>query len=228
MNAHELSESKRDTSSRTVDFLDAPGAMMSERHAGQGIDRADLGFSEAARSAFSFLVTDYGFRLMESNPTYVRYETEALVLNVYHGRISYEIDVEIGRLPETERCRYRLPDVLGALAGLEDKRATYFQASNKSAVEKCVRAIAGLVARHYAPVLRGEPAVFDSIRTYTAARDAAYTKEVAQRPVRAAADDAWRSKNYEKVKELYGSIRSDLSVVERKRLDYAERHTGDR
>jgi len=198
---------------------------MSKLHANKPGNRADLGFSEAVQGAFGFLVAEFGFRITESNPTLVRYESERVFLNVYHGRRSYEIDVEIGRLPLVERRRYRLPDVLGAIAGLEDKRDTYFQASNGPVVERCVRAIADLVAKHYGPVLRGEPAVFDSIGAYTAERDAAYTKEVVQRPVRAAADKAWRAKDYEKVRELYGSIRNDLSPVERKRLDYAERHS---
>ncbi|MGH8590336.1 MAG: hypothetical protein ACREXX_13715, partial [Gammaproteobacteria bacterium] len=61
-------------------------------------NRAELRFVEEAQTAFHFLVEELGFRLVKCEPpTFVRYESNKLFVNVYHGRLSYEIDVEIGR-----------------------------------------------------------------------------------------------------------------------------------
>jgi|GEM_PF-1071444 len=185
--------------------------------------REELRFSEITRTAFRFLIDEFGFEFVESDATYVRYHTGLVFLNVYHGRRSYEIDVEIGRLSRPDTRQYRLADVLGAIAGLEDKRETYLQASNVDSVEQGVHAAASLVRSHYGPLLRGDEFTFGVVGAYVARVDADYTREVVQRPVRDAANDAWRSKDYEKVSELYRSIRTDLTDVEKKRLDYAER-----
>jgi len=189
------------------------------------MDRADLGFVETVEAAFSFLVADCGFRLARSEPpTFVRYESDTMFFNVYHGRQSYELNVEVGSIADPVGRSYRLPDVLGAILGEDDKRRTYFQASNREAVRRCVQVIADLVAQHYGPVLRGDAAVLGRIAAHTSERSQAHTREVVQRPVREAAERAWHTKDYAKVQELYASIRESLTLVERKRLDYAERH----
>jgi hypothetical protein len=70
----------------------------------------------------------------------------------------------------------------------------------------------------------GDRTVLDRVAAHRSEKNQAYEKQALQRPVREAADKAWRAKDYENVQRLYSSIRNDLSLVERKRLDYAERH----
>lgn len=62
------------------------------------------------------------------------------------------------------------------------------------------------------------------VRLVVLAGRARSTKDVVQRSVREVADQPWHAKNYAKVRELYESIHDDLSIVERKRLEYAEKH----
>jgi hypothetical protein len=198
---------------------------MGKRFAGRVVDRADLRFVEAVQAAFRFLVEDLGFRLVNLEPpTFVRYESAATFLNVYHGRRSYEINVEIGRIADPVGRSYRLPDVLNALLGQDDRRQTYFQASDPQGVRRCVHAVAELVAGHYRSLLKGDDEAFSRVAAQTAEAARALTKEVVQRPVREAAEKAWHARNYAKVRELYESIDDDLSPVERKRLEYAEKH----
>lgn len=188
--------------------------------------RAELRFVEEAQTAFHFLVEELGFRLVKCEPpTFVRYESNKLFVNVYHGRLSYEIDVEIGRLSDPYHRRYWIADVLGAILGWEDKSRTYFQASNQKALRGCIQVIADLVAKHYRPMLAGDLAVLDRVAAYASERNQAYERKSAERPVRNAADKAWRARDYAKVRELYESIRDSLTPVERKRLEYAEKHT---
>lgn len=199
--------------------------MMTKHVTGRVTNRSELRFVEAVEAAFSFLVEKFGFRLVGTEPpTLVRYESGTAFLNVYHGRQSYEINVEVGSIADPAGRSYRLADVLGAIVGLDDSRRTYFQASNREAVRRCVQQIADLVAKHYGPVVRGEADVFDRVAAHTSENSEAYTREVVQRPVREAAEKAWHTKDYAKVQELYASIQDNLTLVEQKRLEYAERH----
>jgi hypothetical protein len=114
--------------------------------------------------------------------------------------------------------------VLGAILGWEDKSRTYFQASNQKALRGCIQVIADLVAKYYRPMLAGDLAVLDRVAAYSSEKNAAYTRQLVERPVRDAAAEAWRAKDYVRVRELYRSIRESLTPVERKRLDYAGKH----
>jgi hypothetical protein len=61
-----------------------------------GRERAGLGFREAAISAFAFLVEDFAFSCVQQQVTFIRYESNLVFVNVYHGRASFELNVEIG------------------------------------------------------------------------------------------------------------------------------------
>lgn len=192
------------------------------------MDRSSLRFVEAVQDAFRFLSEEYGFRLATlAAPTFVRYESTGTFLNVYHGRISYEINVQVGRIADPPGPSYGLSDVLSALLSQEDRPQTYFQASKPLAVKRCVDAVAELVARHYGSLLKGDDEVFRRVAAQTTETSRVLTNEVVRRPVKEAAEKAWRAKQYARVRELYGSIRDGLSPVEHKRLEYAEKHHED-
>jgi len=67
-----------------------------------GKDRWQLGFQDSVLSSFDFLST-YGLRPVEESATFVRYESSSVFVNVYHGRASFEIGVEIGRRDRPEK-----------------------------------------------------------------------------------------------------------------------------
>jgi hypothetical protein len=67
-----------------------------------GKDRSQLGFADAVRSSFTFLRA-YGLIPVEENATFVRYESDAVFINVYHWLGSFEVGVEIGRLDPPEK-----------------------------------------------------------------------------------------------------------------------------
>lgn len=56
--------------------------------------RSPLRFAEEVSKNFSFLI-DYGFKIVESDPTFVRFESPSIIINVFHGRRSYEINLEV-------------------------------------------------------------------------------------------------------------------------------------
>jgi hypothetical protein len=57
------------------------------------IDRALLHFADEVKHLVFLEAMD--FHCVEAGPTFVRYESPTMSINVYHGRHSYEIDLEL-------------------------------------------------------------------------------------------------------------------------------------
>lgn len=74
-----------------------------------GTDRSKLGFKEAVSANFKFL-RKFGFHRARAEATFIRYETvrfltkKKLFVNVYHGRGSYEMGVQIGPIDHEEQA----------------------------------------------------------------------------------------------------------------------------
>jgi hypothetical protein len=194
-------------------------------HMEPGPGRDKLGFKEAVLDNFSFL-SSYGFKVVEENVTFVRFESSAVFVDVYHGRASFEIGVHIGLLGD--RNGYvSLSDII-AWAGAERAEGfgqhVMFQVSTREGVQEFVPKVSELVNKYAAPFLMGKANAYQAAHAIASRRGGEYAKQVNLSPVRARAETAWHSKNYPQVVELYGSMRDDLTKVEAARLIYAERH----
>lgn len=192
-----------------------------------GPERGRLRFKDAVLSAFDFLCS-YGLKPVEEEVTFVRYESEVVFVNVYHGRASFEIGVEIGRLDRPEK--YGL-DYIVSWAG---KRAwetegfgqsTMFQVSSPEGVKKFVPRVAELVKKYGDLFLRGEGSFYDQLEKANDQASIEFQKQQRLKAVRKEAAAAWSEKNYARVMALYRSIMDDLTEVEVKRLAYAEKQS---
>src|ERR1700745_1748803 len=143
-----------------------------------GPERAQLGFKDAVLSNFRFL-NDFGLRPIEEKVTLVRYESSEAFVNVYHGRASYELGVEIGRLKEPE-AKVSIFDVV-RWAGVEKAEGfgkhVMFQVSSREGVEEFVPKLAALVKKHAIPLLRGDEGTYRSALEFRATQ---YAHEVKQ------------------------------------------------
>ncbi len=189
-------------------------------------DRWRLGFKEAVLSSFGFL-RSYGLRPVEEDPTFVRYESEAVFVNVYHGRASFEIGVEIGRKDRPEK--YGL-DYLVSWAGKQAwaaegfGRSTMFQVSSREGVQRFVPKVAELVKKYGEPFLAGSTAFYEELVKANERASIAYQREQILMRIRKEADAAWGAKDFCRVFELYEPIRESLTEIETKRLSYAQKH----
>jgi hypothetical protein len=186
-------------------------------------ERAELGFKEAVLSSFKFL-NDAGLRPVQQEMTFVRYESPEVFLNVYHGRASFELGVEIGRLKETN-IKLTLYDIV-AWAGAEKAQGfgqhVTFQVSSRKGVQEFVPKLAALVKKHATSFLRADGAAFDSASEIQSERARDYAKGVNLSQVRRKAEAAWHAKDYAQVVDLYSPVRDDLTEVEAKKLTYAQ------
>jgi hypothetical protein len=188
-----------------------------------GPERAQLGFKDAVLSNFKFL-SDFGLRPVEEKVTLVRYESSRIFVNVYHGRASYELGVEIGKLkePDTTLSIFDVVRWAGAEKAEGFGQHVMFQVSSREGVQEFVPKLAALVRKYATPLLRGDQ---DAHRTALESRAKRYADEVREgnlSVVRSKVDAAWHAKDYARVIELYGPVREDLTEVEAKKLAYAE------
>jgi hypothetical protein len=191
-----------------------------------GGSRASLGFTEAVMSAFKFLVEEFSFTCVRHDVTFVRFESDSVFVNVYHGRISFELNVEIGELmvggvlPEN-------PFTIGEILHLVDpeEAANYrpFQVHTLESVKKFVLELARLVKKYAIPALIGERDFFQRVSEVQAKRSNAYLKDLRLNRTRTEVETAWHQKNYPRVIELYDSMYEDLTPAEAKRLAYAKK-----
>lgn len=193
-------------------------------------DRWELGFKEAVLASFDFL-RKYGFSCVRAEPTFVRYETSALLstknlfVNVYHGRGSYELGVEIGPR-DRDQASLALPLIVewaSRKKGENLNQQTIFQASTREGVQQFVPKLAELVQKYATLFLEGDPTAYQSAAQHVRRDSALCEKEIQLRRVREQAEAAWHDKDYAQVVGLYEPFQEDLSRSEGMRLEYAKK-----
>ncbi len=192
-----------------------------------GKERWQLGFKDAVLSSFQFLRT-YGLRPIEEDATFFRYRSKAVLVNVYHGRGSFEIGLEIGRRDQPEK--YGL-DYIVSWAGQQAWEAegfgqrTMFQVSTREGVQNIVPKVAELVKKYGDPFLSGRADFYDELKKANEQASVAHEREQMLTRIRKDADAAWTAKDFGRVAELLRPIRADLTGIERRRLAYAEKRS---
>jgi hypothetical protein len=187
-------------------------------------ERTQLGFKEAVLSSFDFL-SFYGLRPVQAEITLVRFKSAIVLVNVYHGRASFELGVEIARLSSPDE-KVSLYDAV-AWAGAEKTEGlgqhVVFQVSNRKDVQDFVPRLARLVEKYAGPFLRGDASAYQAVKEASFKNTADYVKRINLNRIRDKAETAWHEKNYSQVVELYSSMREDLTKVETGRVSYAEK-----
>ena len=189
-------------------------------------DRDQLGFVSEVVSAFKFLLTDYGFSCVKVEPTFVRYESTSIFVNIYHGRRSSELGVEIGKLgniPGLKENWYTLGEVMDLMGVREKLGFTFFQASTRERVQILVPKLAEYVRKYAGSMFEGNLQIFERLRDLRHKKSEEYMKEIFLSQIREEAERAWHKKDYAKLVELYDSMKDDLTFLEVKKLEYAQK-----
>lgn len=176
-----------------------------------------LGFIDLAQSAFAFLLR-IGFEVVRREPTRLIFESPSVFVNVYHGRSSYQVGLEIGRLDDA-RHKYSLYEVLLALAPSEVEKATC-QTTDRGVLERCLSSIADVVERSCGSLLAGDAGAFEDLRLAVAPRRKAVTLQAQFGAILDRADQAWEAKDLPRAKEFYQKAETALDEPRRRRLRY--------
>jgi hypothetical protein len=184
----------------------------------EGPDRHRLGFAEAVGREFAFLEATFGFHKVKHSATFVRYESERLFLNVFHGRGSYEIGVELGRLSNPE-VHYRLASLVAGLAP-GHRGPTVFQASSRQGVEGSVTEVALILRVHCAAALAGDAEALRLVEQAAKGESERATLSAQFGAILDRADQAWEAKDLRLAASLYEQARPALDETRSRRLDY--------
>lgn len=124
-------------------------------------ETGDLGFEPAVRTAFGFLVEEYGFRVAASSADRVRFESSGVYVEITSGRYGQEVGVECGRIGTDER--FDLQSYLGAAsAGLRDQVGDGI-VDTPEAMRHCTAHLAEVLRAHGQPILEGNPSAFELV-----------------------------------------------------------------
>jgi hypothetical protein len=207
-------------------------------HTNPAPERAMLGFTEAVIAHFGFL-EERGFRCVKVDPTLVRYESERVFVNVYHGRSSYELVVEIGhsayKPPPMESVKhsegyvgrpnsedmFTVWDIARYAGAPNVSETTSLQASTADQVQSFVPKLAELVQRYGGPALEGDADFLEQVRRHRSEESRRLRRRDELRQARSYAVDAWRRSDYKEVVRLLEAFQSELTASEVKKLTYA-------
>lgn len=181
-----------------------------------------LGFPQAVKEFCSFLESEYHFRIKRLDETFVRYESENVFVEIYHGRVSREIGLEFGLL--TSRGTLGRHSI-GKLILLNDpenyRNYRYFATQTPEGVKKGVSQISNLLKSYGHQALLGNGDFFDQLKTLGKKIIHNRIDEDRAERIRPQAEEAFRSGDYGKAAELYGSIEPSLTPTEAKKLAFA-------
>lgn len=187
----------------------------------KSVSRPWLGFPEATRAAFAFLM-DLGFHEVDAEDTIVRYASDRVFFYVYHGRSSYELGIEVG-LHGDDRGFSTL-SLVRAASPAEAEKMRLFIAITPEEVHKGLAKLADQVKRYGPRALHGDEEFFALLKEQARAWAEAFAAEVRYDQRLPKADEAFRRRDYAKAAELYESIRVSLTPAQLKKLEYAIKH----
>lgn len=187
------------------------------------IDRQVLQFAEAVDRDFSFLAA-HGLNPIRKEATLVRFESKDICINVYHGRQSYEVGLEIcPRLPSFNGDCYAMSEIIRLVEPAKADEYRNYAAQTEKDVAQGVQRLASLLRRCVDGGVLTDPRLFERLGENRKAWSKNYAKELNLKRVRQQLDVAWHGKGYAKVIELLEPFRSDLTATELKKLDYAKK-----
>jgi hypothetical protein len=203
-------------------------------HFSMETDRERLGFVDAVCRSFEFLTTEFGFTIITQTPTMVRFEGDRAVVQVFHGRSSYVLGVEIGlkMLSRDGEIRYSLRELVALGENASDAVYGEFQISSAAGLPALVEQLAELTKRVGIKALEGDLEVFERLAAQRHREGRVLTDASTALWLREQAGKAWQNRDFASVVEAYTALAS-LETVEMRRsetarLEYARRELGGR
>ena len=195
-------------------------------------DRSQLGFADAVRESFSFLVRDLGYSLARSEVTFVRYESGKLFLNVFHGRSSFALGVEIGRQQVIRNALSEQKYALETFMGISRDQGNLqgYWTRDAEQLRRFVAHLASLTRRYAWGALKGDEAAFEAARAFNSDWSRRYLEGIEASRLRASGDDAWHARDWPRVIDVYERLlqlkTADARGSEIGRLRYARKKLG--
>jgi hypothetical protein len=184
-------------------------------------DRSVLRFAEKVKDRFSFLET-LGFRHVRSEPTFVRFESPRANVNVYHGRRSFEIGLEI----ESATDAYSFSEILRLVDREQGEQYRNYGTHTAQGVAEGVAKLAELFQRCIAAGILNDKQLFARLKVQRGELARNYALETQMEQARRKSEAAWRAKDYAAVVTALKPLRAALTATEVRKLEFAEKQCG--
>jgi hypothetical protein len=190
-----------------------------------GVDRGELGFEESVRSAFGFLAS-YGFAPVAADEFSAHYASNCARLAVRHGRLSYELSLELGRADQPEELShpYSMQDLIRVSDPDLARRYRDFAATSRDAIARGLQQLAENLLKFGDGALRCDAEFFAALARERSREIERFGRETQQAGQDAIARAAFDRRDWRRVIEVYEGRTDPLTRAERKRLEIARRH----
>lgn len=187
-------------------------------------------FRENVLSEFQFLQSDYGCRITENSPILIVYVTSKTRVIVHQGFLDFLIEVDIELLEDSD-SRISLssivnsrPSTLSQLGGTT--------AVTSEVVQRITRKMADRLKRFGDHFLLGDQKEFEALRSWEQPFLHSDHELFMYRQMRSEFDQAWQRRDLNKVytewKKIEGSGNSNISSLDRRKGEYAAKHSRKR
>ena len=169
-------------------------------------------FIENVISNFHFL-EKYNMVLKESwCQSCVRYQSDLSWLEVWYDKLSLSVDMGL----MGSDIKQSLWSIKKFKTG--EASSTVYMASTESKIKKGLNKLANCVELYCHEALRGEIEFYEKLQQYLNDDCSKSIRGKISSDIESYANDAWKSKNYAKVIELYSPLFEHLTPVQKKRL----------
>lgn len=186
------------------------------------IDRSALRFPEEVKSRFLFLESR-DFALVRSEATIVRYESPLFGINIFFGRRSYEIGLEIASVLRPNEA-YSISELLQLFDPSKGASYRNYATHSKEGVAEGVHQLADRLRQCIAAGMFDDKELFSRLQSQRSYLKRKYWLERDLEQARIDSESAWVKKDYEKVVEILSSLQEHLTPSELKKLEYARKH----
>lgn len=182
--------------------------------------RQRFNFADTARDVFAPL-TRYGLTERDATPTLLCFRNDTVFVNVYHGRSSYELGIEVGL------CGHQKSHSMSALIRAADpERADGYRnpiVTEPAQLRSGLQRLFADLAEYGEKALMGDIDFFSRLSAQEQQWANEYSEQVLYSQLAPRAAEAFREGNYAYATELYERIESRLTPAERAKLEYARR-----
>lgn len=186
--------------------------------------REGLGFLPTAKRAFQFL-KDYGFRIARETATLLAYRGPNGSINVFHGRSSYEIGVELRSGGIDDEKYYSVGTLIALTDSKESVKYYHPSANTQETVERFVNEQAQILRIYGQRIFAGDTTIWAELERIQRERSSEYWAEMNFRGVGEKANQAFRERRYDEVVRVLSEFEDRLTPSQKKKFEYAKAHS---
>jgi hypothetical protein len=180
------------------------------------------GFEAIARESFRWL-EDHGYCVTGASSTIVRYEGQLGFVNVYHGRSSSEVGVEVGAPGDEQIASYSMSELIRLKDDDEAKKYRNPVATSPQTMKGFLEIQAQRLKVYGQRIFSGNTMIWNDLEQQRQRWSKEYAMDVLVSQVRSEAQRSFRDHNFNRVVELLSSIERRLTPAEYKKLEYSRR-----